>query len=67
LLLDVTNSKPIYGEPFVMVIASPMAFLQGQFSQILDIWPSQLALQPICGDEKVFCQNDHFDPCSSSK
>ncbi len=47
LLLDVANGEPIYGEPFVMVIASPMASPQGQLSRILDIWPGQLALQPI--------------------
>jgi hypothetical protein len=47
LLLDVANGEPIYGEPVVTVIASPMASLQGQLSQISDIWPSQSALQPI--------------------
>jgi hypothetical protein len=47
LLLDVANGEPIYGEPVVTVIASPMASLQGQLSQISHIWPSQSALQPI--------------------
>ncbi len=47
LLLDVANGEPIYREPFVMVIASPMASPQGQLSRISDIWPGQSALQPI--------------------